>query len=185
MKTIFCIILIFAMTISINSQAKMQSKNNKILIVYFSHSGNTRIVAEKIKNATGGDIFEIIPTVAYPTDYKTVVDQADKEISEGYKPELKTKLDNIEQYDIIIVGSPNWWNTFAPPVATFLSSYNLDGKTIVPFITHEGSALGRSVADIKKLCPKSIVLKGLAIRGTKVKNSDTEISKWLIENKIK
>ena len=172
------------MTISASTQAKMQSKNNKILIVYFSHSGNTRIVAEKIKNATGGAIFEIIPTIAYPTDYNTVVDQAKKEISKGYKPELKSKINNIEQYDIIFVGSPNWWSTFAPPVATFLSSYNFNGKTIVPFITHEGSEMGHSVADIKKLCPKANVLNGLAIKGTKVNNSDTEISKWLKENKI-
>lgn len=156
-----------------------QTKENKILIVYFSHSGNTRVIAEYIKEATGGDIFEIQPVKDYPADYNTVVEQAKNEINASYKPELKAKVSGIAKYDVIFVGSPNWWSTIAPPVATFLSSYDLSGKKIVPFITHEGSQLGRSVADIKKLCPKSDVINGYACRGSKVKSARQEVAEWI------
>ena len=154
-------------------------KLKKILVVYFSHSGNTRIIGEQIKNATGADIFEIQTVKDYPKDYQTVVEQAKKEINSNYKPKLKTKVNNIEFYDIIFIGSPNWWSTVAPPVATFLTSYNLEGKTIVPFMTHEGSGMGHSVADIKKMCPKSTVLEGLPIRGSYVKRAQEDVTKWL------
>lgn len=156
-----------------------QPKANKILIVYFSHSGNTKVAAEYIREATGGDLFEIKPVNDYPADYNTVVEQAKKEINAGYKPELKDKVSGIEKYDVIFVGSPNWWSTIAPPVATFLSSYDLKGKTIVPFITHGGGGFGHSVADIKKLCPGSDVQNGYACSGISVRNSRNEIFKWV------
>jgi flavodoxin len=161
-----------------------QPTSKKILVAYFSHSGNTRVIAQYIKEITGADIFEIIPVNQYTTDYNTLVNQAKKEINADYKPALKTKIANIEQYDIIFIGSPNWWSTFAPPVATFMSSYNFSGKTIIPFITHEGSRMGRSVNDLKKLCPKSIVMNGYDCRGSNVKNARNEVAKWLKEIKI-
>lgn len=157
----------------------VSSAPKKILVVYFSHSGNTREIAKQIKLATGGDIFEIVPVKPYPTEYRAVVDQAKKEINANFRPELKTKVDNIGSYDIIFVGSPNWWSTIAPPVATFLASYDFTGKTIVPFMTHEGTRMGHSEADIQKLCPKSTVLKGLPVRGRSVKEAKPDVEKWL------
>ncbi len=179
---VFLLTIITILATNMISQAQTASK--KMLVVYFSHSGNTRIIAEQIKNATGADIFEIQPVKDYPKDYKAVVDQAKKEINASFRPELKTKINNIESYDVIFVGSPNWWSTIAPPVATFLSSFNLSEKTIVPFITHEGSRMGRSVSDIKNLCPKSTVLDGLPIRGSSVKDAKSEVIKWLHEIKM-
>jgi len=152
---------------------------NKMLVVYFSHSGNTRVIAEEIKKATGADIFEIQPVNDYPEDYNTVVDQAKKEINANHRPVLKAKVKNIEQYDVIFIGSPNWWSTIAPPVATFLIDYNLEGKTIVPFMTHGGGLMGHSVSDIKKLCPKSTVLEGLPISGSYVRRAHDDVMKWL------
>ena len=185
MKTKHFFIATFALLLSsISMQAQSSSATKKILVVYFSHSGNTREIANQIKDLTGGDIFEILPVKAYPSDYQACVDQAKKEINAKYKPVLKTKVKNISSYDIIFVGSPCWWSTMAPPVATFLSSYDLSGKTIVPFMTHEGSEMGRTVSDIKKLCPKSTVTEGLAIRGSKVKESKGNVMKWLREKKI-
>ena len=168
------IVFLFA---SINLQA--QSTSNKILVAYFSHSGNTRVLAQQIKEATGGDIFEIQPVKAYPSDYQTVVDQAKKEINSNYKPALKTKVNNIAAYNVIFIGSPNWWSTIAPPVATFLSGYNLEGKTIIPFMTHGGGRMGHSVADIKKLCPKSTVLEGFPVSGNAVNRSKSDVTDWL------
>jgi flavodoxin len=173
------IILLIMTTLGCQSQPQNLGSGKKILVVYFSHSGNTRVIAEDIQKATGADIFEIQPVNPYPSDYNAVVDQAKREINANYKPALKTKLDNIEKYDIIFVGSPNWWSTVAPPVATFLSSYNFDGKTIIPFITHEGSRMGRSVSDIQRLCPKSTVLEGLSIRGSSVNSANADVVNWL------
>ena len=100
------------------------------------------------------------------------------------KLSLKTKLKNISSYDMIFVGSPCWWATMAPPVATFLSSYDFTGKTIVPFMTHEGSRMGRYASDIKKLCPKAKILEGLPVRGSNVKEAKGDVNKWLREIKV-
>ena len=158
-----------------------KSATKKILVAYFSHSGNTREIANQIHENVGGSIFEIVTVDSYPSNYDEVVKQAKQEQESGSKPTLKTKIENIESYEVVFIGHPNWWGTIPRPVATFLSEYDFSGKTIVPFCTHEGSGLGRSERDIKKLCPNSGVLKGLAIRGRDVKNAQNEVSKWLHE----
>ena len=163
---------------------EMIPEAKKILVVYFSHSGNTREIAKQIQKATGGDIFEIEPVNPYPKDYKTVVDQAKKEISANFKPALKNKIEDIGKYDVIFAGSPNWWSTIAPPVAAFLTSYDLSGKTIAPFFTHGSGPIGRCETDVRKYCPKSTVLKSLYLSGASAKNAQPEVSAWLRENKI-
>lgn len=160
------------------------SENKKILVAYFSHSGNTREIANQIHECVGGDIFEIQTIKPYPEDYDAVVKKARQELDLGYKPALKTKVENIKSYDLVFVGHPNWWGTFPSPVKTFLSEYDLSGKTIVPFCTHGGSGLGRSVADIPKLCPKSTLLDGIEIWGRDVKTAQNEVATWLRKIKI-
>ena len=150
-----------------------------ILVVYFSRSGNTHEIANLIHQEVGGTIHEIRPKVPYPNSYDAVVDQAKKEIQAGYKPALQSTVDRIESYDTIFVGSPNWWSTIAPPVATFLSEYDLSGKTIVPFCTHGGGGLGRIGQDIAKLCPQSTILSSLEIYGSGTGNAQAEVSAWL------
>ncbi len=158
--------------------------SKKILVAYFSHSGNTREIANQIHKIVGGDIFEIQSVKPYPHDYDAVVEQARQELDSGYKPALKTKIENIKPYDLVFIGYPVWWGTFPAPVKTFLSEYDFSGKTIAPFCTHEGSSLGRSAADISKLCPKSALLNGVAIRGSVVKTAQNKVSEWLREIKI-
>lgn len=160
------------------------SGNKKILVAYFSHTGNTREIANQIHKRVGGDIFEVQSVNLYPTDYDTVVKQARQELDSDYKPALKTKVEHIESYDVIFIGYPIWWGTFPAPVKTFLSSYDFSGKIIVPFCTHEGSGLGNSVGDILKLCPKSKLLNGMAIRGQTVKTAQDKVSEWLREINI-
>lgn len=154
-------------------------KKNSILIAYFSHSGNTRILATQIKNIIEVDIFEIKPEKTYPNEYNACVKQAKQELDSDDRPKLKTKVDNIKSYDIIFIGYPMWWYTIPMPVATFLSEYDFSGKTIIPFCTHEGSGLSHSINFIKKLCPKSIVMDGIAIKGSNVKDAHNEVSQWL------
>jgi flavodoxin len=165
-------------------EAMPLSGTKKILVAYFSHSGNTREIANQIHKIVGGDIFEIQAVKPYPNDYDAVVKQARQELDSGYKPPLKTKIEDIKSYDLIFIGYPNWWGTFPAPVKTFLSGYDFSGKTIVPFCTHGGSGLGRSVSDISKLCPKSTLLEGVAILGKDVKTAQNEVSEWLRKIKI-
>ncbi|MDR1924397.1 MAG: NAD(P)H-dependent oxidoreductase [Planctomycetaceae bacterium] len=153
--------------------------SNKILIAYYSHSGNTKSIANQIQSVTGGDLFEIQPVNPYPASYNQCVEQAKREINSGYKPELSRTVQGIEEYDVIFVGSPNWWSTLAPPVVTFLASYDLSGKTVVPFCTHGGGGQARCLTDVVKLTPKSTHAEGIAISGNNVNTAKPEIEKWL------
>ena len=184
MKSTLIFLTIFTLLFStMNTHAQTQG-NKKILIVYFSQSGNTEVIARQIKEAAGGDIFRLETVTPYPKAYQALVDQAKKEIEAGYKPTLKGEVVNPESYDIIFIGSPSWWSTIAPAVSTFLSEHDLSGKTIAPFITHEGSRMGRAVADIKKLAPGATVLEGLPVRGSSVRSAGPEVNKWLKETGI-
>lgn len=155
------------------------SKNGKVLTVYYSHSGNTRALAKIIQQQAGGDLLEILPVTPYPRDYNAVVNQAQQELHSGYRPPLQTLAENIGAYEFILVGSPNWWNTVAPPVMTFLAAHDLTEKAIFPFVTHEGTGLGRSASDIAKLSPGATVLEGLAVRGGKANGAQREVMEWL------
>lgn len=162
-------------------EQQSSTEENNILVAYFSHTGNTREIASQIHKNVGGDIFEIATVNPYPLDYDALVDQAKKEQVDDYRPELATKVENMDSYDVVFVGYPNWWETMPMAVFSFLEEYDFSGKTIVPFCTHEGSRLGRSVEDIKRLCPQSTILDGLAVRGSEVKNAQDEVSEWLRE----
>lgn len=167
-------------------------KNKKSIVVYFSHKGNnyvngniinlkkgnTEVVAEKIQNLTDSDIFEIETMRSYPIDYNETTEEAKRELNINARPELKKILD-ISEYETIYLGYPNWWNTMPMSVFTFLENSKLEGKRIVPFCTHEGSGLGRSIKDIEELCPDSKILKGIALYGSRVKEADEEIRMWL------
>ena len=152
---------------------------NSILIAYFSRSGNTRKIATLIKKEVGGTRHEIQVKVTNPDTNKATTAQTKQEIRAGYKPALKSTLECIESYNTIFVGSPNWWSTIAPPVATFLTENDVAGKTIVPFCTHGGGGLGRVAQDIAKLCPKSTVLSSFEVYGSGRADVQAEVSAWL------
>jgi flavodoxin len=167
--------------------------NSKILIAYYSPKGenflngsivnlpvgNSEMVAKKIEELTGGDLFEICTVKPYPFDYNKTTGMAMAEKKANARPELVDRVDDMVGYDIIYLGYPNWWGTFPMAVFTFLESYYFSGKTIVPFCTHEGSGIGSSERDIKKLCSKARFLTGIAIRGGSVNNSDAAIISWI------
>lgn len=149
----------------------VHSVAGRTLVAYFSHSGNTRRAAEQIQQRIGGDIFEIRAVDAYPSQYGAVVDQAKREQQANLRPELTGKVQNMDSYDVIFIGYPNWWGTMPMPVFTFFEEHDFAGKTIVPFCTHEGSRMGRSVKDIATACPGATVLEGVDIRGSEVQNA--------------
>lgn len=153
----------------------------KVLVTYFSHSVNTKVVAEKISSVLNGDLFEIKTLDTYPVKYNLVVDQAKKEFLAQYRPKLQNHVENLNNYDVIVIGYPMWWYTCPMAIFSFLEEYDFSGKVILPFCTHEGSALSSSIEDIKKIVPTAIVKEGLAIRGSKISESDQLISTWLIK----
>jgi flavodoxin len=160
-------------------------EGTKILIAYFSHSGNTGIVAKEIQKEIGGDTLKIETVEAYPQNYNTVVDIAKKELKANARPALKTKIWDMESYNMIILGYPNWWGTIPMAVFTFLEQYDFAGKTILPYCTHGGSRMGRSEQDIKKICPGAKVVNGLDIYSSSVMKSQTAIAEWLKKAGIK
>lgn len=160
-----------------------------ILIAYYSRRGqnyvngniidlsigNTEVIADKLKSQTNADIFQIDTVKSYPNDYTKTTEVAQRELHENARPELTDTIENIGQYDIIVLGYPNWWGTMPMAVHNFLESYDFAGKIIIPFCTHEGSGMGHSVADIKRLCPDANVLDGTPIRGSRVSNADSDV----------
>ena len=160
---------------------KATAAPGKVLIAYYSYSGNTRFAAEQIQKATGGTLFEIKPVKPYPADYNACVELAKREINAGVKPELAEKVKEFDKYDVIFVGTPNWWSTMAPPVLTFLSSYDFNGKTIIPFVTHGGGGMARCESDMRKACPKAAFGKGGAFSGRSIKEAGTALARWVDE----
>lgn len=174
----------FAVVLNVESETPKKKGHKKYLVVYFSHSGNTREIATQIQKATSADAFEIKSVIPYPTDYDTVVEQARKELDAGIKPKIKEHIHNLGDYDVVFIGYPNWWSTYPAPVKTFLAEHDLGGKVIVPFCTHEGSGFGKSLKDLAVACPESKILEGLAIRGSSVKSANLKVLDWLKKIKV-
>lgn len=150
---------------------------DNILIVYFSRTGTTETVAKQIQQETAGDIFKIEIVNPYPEEYRATTNQAKRELDQGYLPPLKGKVENLDKYDTVFLGYPIWWGTMPMPVFTFLNENNLSGKKVIPFATHQGSRLGRSVSDLIKTVPDANVERdGIAVRGSA---SQSEISSWI------
>lgn len=147
------------------------------LIVYYSHSGNTRKLANLIAQQIDADCLEIIPEKPYPNDYTSVVNQAKQEISRNFRPALKNAQINLNKYTTIFIGSPNWWSSIAPPIATFIDINDLSAKKIIPFCTHGGGGFGHIPQDIKRLCKNATVLNGFANYGSSINLQ--EVKKWL------
>ncbi len=152
----------------------------KTLIVYYSFGGNTRKIARMLQDRIGGDLAEIETAVPYTGDYNAVVAQGEKEIQEGYMPELKPLDLDVSGYDRIILGTPVWWYTFAPAVKTFLHETSLAGKVVWPFATN-GGWIGHTFRDVEPACPGAEVKPGLNLRfdGRTMTTPEREIDAWI------
>ncbi|MDR2292821.1 MAG: hypothetical protein LBE11_05025 [Prevotellaceae bacterium] len=169
---------LMAFAISLCGTAQAQSKG-KTLIAYFSWSGNTREVAMQIQQQTGGDLFEITTAKPYPADFNECVTLARKEQQDNVRPPLAAEVKDIATYDVIFVGYPNWCSSMPMALFTFLEKYDMSGKTVIPFCTHGSGRWGHSLDDLKKLCPNSNVLEGLALSGNTARNSKDSVIEWL------
>lgn len=155
--------------------------DSKILVAYFSFSGNTQQLANMVAEGTGGDLFRIVPETPYTNN--DVFDRAQKELNDGTRPPLSEHIDEevMAEYDVIFVGFPIWWYDLPMPVWTFLEEYDLSGKTIIPFFSHNGSSSGASsISTVKRLCPDSTVENNyLSIRGSSVSGATQQVKEWV------
>ncbi len=156
----------------------------KKLVVFYSYTGHTKMIAENIQQKLNCDILEIKPVKPYSTDYQTVVDEEQNNSSVGKTPDIQKIDKNLNDYDEIIVGTPVWWYTIAPVIRTFFTQNDLSNKTIKPFATNAGW-LGHTFQEIQKLCPNSKVDKGMNIvfesYSDNLVTSPDEIEKWIDE----
>lgn len=152
--------------------------DKKILVAYFSWSGNTKSIAEKIYAKTGGDIFEIKPVTPYPSDYnETAYGIAKEQKEKGIHPPINNM--DVSSYDVVFVGTPAWWYTMAPPVMTFLAENNFEGKTIVPFVTHGGGGGYTIDKDMAKLAKGAKVAQPFVVYGRGGSGVDKDIQDWI------
>lgn len=175
---------------STTAKAEQGKKDGKILIVFFSHAGdnyavgnvkvgNTKLVADEVKRLTGGDIFEIVPEKSYDMPYDQLTEYAKKEAENKEFPAFKGEIKDINRYDTVFVGSPIWWGTYPRVMFTFFSKYDLNGKTIIPFTTHEGSGLGSVEEDLKRLYPDANVTEGFSMPGHEVRTGMKKVDEWV------
>lgn len=158
--------------IDANSGASIVVKNKDVL-------GNMQYMAMTIQEAIGGELFRIETKEKYPLEHETLDNQAKEEQNEEVRPELATHIENVEQYDIIFLGYPNWWGDMPQPLYTFLEEYDFSGKTIIPFNSHGGSGFSNTIEEIKKLQPNATVKDdGLSISRNDVADSEQEITDW-------
>ena len=161
-------------------EAKLNLNSDKILVIYFSETGNTQKLAKLISDKVGGDFVRIETEKVYPEDYDELVDDAKKEKDNNDRPKLKELNINLENYDTIFVGYPIWWYQMPMAMYTLFDNYDFEGKTIIPFNTHEASGSSGTYEDIQKLEPKAKVLEGLPIRGgDMVSDQSSKVDSWL------
>ena len=168
----------------------------KNLILYYSRTGenyvngkivdlkkgNTEICAEFIRQAVGGDLFEVVTAKDYAKDYQTCIAQAKEELQQHTRPELKSYLDSIDQYENIFVCGPCWWGTYPMAIFSQLERLDFTGKKVMALMTHEGSGLGSGERDLRKICKGASFGSGIAIHGADAAESKEAVSAWALQN---
>lgn len=169
--------------VSVNKE-NVSGNGGNVLIAYFSWGGNTRGIAEEIARQTGADMFEIECVTPYSTDYNTVLEEAQHDQNIQARPELAAHVENMDEYDTVILGYPNWWASIPIPIASFLEEYDFTDKTIVPFCSHGGGRFGQSLTAIAKLAPDSVMGEGLSVHYSGGSALPQDVTDWLELNEI-
>ena len=168
----------------------------KAIVIYFSRAdenyfgghmkvlekGNTEVLAEDIQSIVNASLFEVERKVNYAKDYRTCLTEAQEEYKKGTLPPLKKYLDSVDDYDVVFIGGPIYWGTLPQPMFSQLSLLNLDGKIIMPFVTHEGSGLANVMQDLKKYAPNAKIKQCLAVVGSQVTHARHQVVQWIKEN---
>ena len=195
-KSIIMAALALLMATGCNGQSKQEVKQSKSkamsksIVIFFSHAGdnysvgnievgNTKIVADYISEITGADQFEIVTHKYDGMAYTPLINLAKEEANKGELPPYEGTAPDLSQYDTVFIGGPVWWGTYPQVMFTLFKDINLDGKTVIPFTTHEGSGLASCVSDVKREFPKANVTKGWSIYGHEVRTGRAKVEKWL------
>ena len=171
-------------------KSQNQSNMSKSIVIFFSHAGdnysvgdievgNTKIVADYISEITGADQFEIVTHKYDGMAYTPLIELAKNEAAAGELPPYEGSAPDLSQYDTVFIGGPVWWGTYPQVMFTLFKDINLDGKTVIPFTTHEGSGLASCASDVKKAFPKAKVTGEFSIYGHEVRSGRTKVEKWL------
>ena len=170
--------------VEVSEPGKGEKKEPKVLVAFFSWGGTTRGIAGEVRKQSGGDLFEIEPVREYSSDYNTVLNEAQRDQRENARPKLKGRVENFGQYDVILLGYPNWWASVPAPVASFLESYDFSGRTIIPFCSHGGGRLGQSVTAIGKLAPNAVIGTPLSVHYGGGSSLPADVAAWLAKNEL-
>ena len=189
MKKINLIIAIATVTLAAvscktNTEQKEAEKQEapKILVTYYSQTSNTKAVAEEIAKKLGADIEEIVAVNPYDGDFNATIERGRQELEEGILPEIKPITADISKYDVVFIGFPVWFGTYAPPISTLLENADLSGKKIVPFCTFGSGGLESSTADLAKAEPKAEILPGYGVRAARLEAMPKEVDNFLKAN---
>ena len=187
------LLLILTALLGLNMTAYSQENTNnmkKSIVIFFSHAGdnyavgnievgNTKIVADYISEIAGADQFEIVTHKYDGMVYNTLIQLAKEEANKGELPPYEGVAPDLSQYDTVFIGGPVWWGTYPQVMFTLFKDINLDGKTVIPFTTHEGSGLASCAKDVKKAFPKAKVTGEFSIYGHEVRSGRAKVEKWL------
>jgi flavodoxin len=154
----------------------------KMLVIFYSQTSNTKVVADMIASKTGADLAEIVPVEPYDGDFQATIERGKKELDEGNYPEIQPLTVDVNSYDVIFLGYPIWFGTYAPPVFTFLNQVDLSGKKVVPFCTFGSGGLESSVEDLTKAEPKAEILPGYGVRAARLEAMPDEVDQFLKAN---
>ena len=159
--------------------AQPAAGNAKVLVAYFTRTGNTRVIARQVRRALSADIFEIQSAEPYPEDYEATVKQAETERVAGYEPPLKETVPNIAAYNTVVLGFPIWGTTAPAIIRSFLSRHDMSGKILVPLITHGGYGLGQSLAVLAVHAPRARLRESFSMRADQEREALSQVTAWL------
>ena len=165
-----------------SKEEAQKQETPKMLVLYYSQTSNTKTVATEIATKLGADLEEIVPVELYDGDFQATIERGKKELDEGAYPEIQPMTSDVAKYDVIFIGYPIWFGTYAPPVATFLNNVDLSGKKVVPFCTFGSGGLDSSVKDLAKAEPKAEILPGYGVRAARLEAMPQEIDQFLKAN---
>lgn len=197
MKNVWILTVMAVLSLTAGCSSAQLVSSKKVLIVYLSRTYNTKAIAEIIQRNVGGALVALELEKPYPENYQATVQQVVEENESGYLPPLKTKIDSIQNYDLVFIGFPTWGMKMPPAMKSFLRQYDLKGKTILPFNTNAGYGVGSGFETVRVLCPNSKVLDGfeikagaekdgqfLVIKGEQATEAETKVKQWLQKIKI-
>lgn len=196
-KLLLLISLVFIVPTASRCQSKLDEDQSNVLIVYLSRTKNTKVLAEIIHKNVGGTLVALELEKPYPENYQAIVQQVSEEYAKGFLPPLKTKIEDIEQYDTVFIGFPTWAMNLPPPIQSFLNENKFKGKTLVPFNTNAGYGLGNSIDKIREMCPEANLKPAfsmiggkekegifLTIKDERAKDTEQKVVSWLKSLKL-